>query len=150
MTRTTASISYHHPETHGRAWSLTAAWGRNEEQAHVDTDGGLVEGRADVYGGVAFGRVEHVEKSDHDLGIRPSMDQFLSGEQRTFDLTKLVLGYARDVLDGGRVAGSIGAALSWSRVPVDLEERYGGAWPLGAMIFAAIRPGQAGGHEAGR
>jgi hypothetical protein len=150
MTRTTASVSYHHPRSRGRAWSVTAAWGRNEEQAHVDTDGGLVEGRMAVYGGVAFGRVEHVEKSDHDLGIRPSLDQFLGGEQRAFDLTKLVLGYAYDVLEGGGLAASIGAALSWSRIPLDLEDRYGGRWPLGAMLFAAVRPGSTSGHEAAR
>jgi hypothetical protein len=139
--RTTASVSYHHPRSAGREWSVTAAWGHNEEQAHVDTDGALVEGRVDAYGGVAFGRAEYVEKSDHDLGIRPTLVQFLGNQQRVFDLTKLVLGYAREVSDAGGFAASAGIAASWSRVPSDLEKLYGDRWPLGATMFFSLRPG---------
>jgi hypothetical protein len=138
--RTTASVSYHRPRSAGREWSVTAAWGRNDEQAHVDTDGALIEGRVDLYGGVAFGRAERVEKSDHDLGIRPTLAQFLANEQRVFDLTKFVLGYARDVTSAGDLAASAGIAVSWSRVPSDLEELYGDGWPLGATMFFSLRP----------
>jgi hypothetical protein len=146
--RTTASVSYHHPGSEGREWSLTAAWGRNEEQGHADTDGALVEGRVDVYRGVAFGRAERVEKTDHDLGIRPTLEQFLDGEQLTFDLTKIILGYASDVVDAGGLTATLGAAVSWSRIPSSLEDRYGERWPVGAMVFAAVRPGSMGDPEA--
>ncbi len=138
--RTTASVSYARPARAGRPWSVTAAWGRNDEQAHVETDGALVEGAVGLLGGTAFGRAERVTKSDHDLAIRPSLDQFLDGVQRTFDLTKLAAGYARPFASGSGVSASAGAAVSWSRIPAGLESRYGEGWQSGVTLFLSLRP----------
>jgi len=140
--RTTASVSYHR-HGGGWPWSVTAAWGRNEEQGHGETDGVLVEGMLGLFGGSLFGRAERVEKTDHDLAIRPSLEQFLSGEQRVFHLAKLALGFARPFAAAGGVTASAGALASWSRIPSDLEQRYGEDWQAGAMVFLTLRPSAA-------
>jgi hypothetical protein len=141
--RTTASISYARPPG-GRPWSVTAAWGRNEEQGHADTDGMLVEGTVALAGGAVVVRGERVDKTDHDLAIRPSLNQFLSGEQRTFDLAKVSLGYARPFAATAGITASAGATVSWSRIPSGLEDRYGDGWQTGALLFLTLRPA---GHE---
>jgi hypothetical protein len=146
LVRTTASASYHHPLGDSRSWSVTAAWGRNNEQAHVDTDGVLLEGRAELDWGTLFARAERVTKSDHELAIRPTLVQFMKGEQETYDLGKLVVGYALEIAGAGGIVASVGGAASWSRLPAALEQRYGTRTATGLMLFASFRPVEAPGR----
>ena len=136
--RLTASISWS-----GRrgttGWAATAAWGSNREEDHGTTHALLLEG--DVGLGKThrfFGRAERVEKSDHELGIRPTIEDWRTGRVPSFPLQKLTLGYAYRFDGLGVAVPAVGVEVGWNRVPDSLEDRYGSRDTASALLFLSV------------
>ncbi|HUP00492.1 MAG TPA: hypothetical protein VM737_03100 [Gemmatimonadota bacterium] len=135
VTRVTASATHHRLRADGGLWATTAAWGRNTEEGEssnalmLDSSFGWRERH------IVFGRAERVEKSADDLDLLQSA--LLGG---VFDITRLSLGYARQFDPVVGILPGIGASVSLSLLPEELELEYGDDAPVGFALFATLRP----------
>lgn len=132
--RSTASLYLAGPASRDRNWTLTGVWGRNDPSHGGSTDAFLVE--ADIPLGARetlFGRVEHVEKTGHDLVLDHDL------EDEAFDVTSLVLGYVHDFGDWGKWTPSLGARVSANFFDDALKPYYGDDVGYGGMVFFRIR-----------
>lgn len=131
--RVTASATYHRPLMDGGLWATTGAWGRNREEA-VSTNALLLDTSLNWQERhIVFGRAEWVEKSAADLMVP-------GGEEEGFDVGKVSLGYARQFGPFGGWLPGLGASVSLSLLPEELEGVYGEESPAGFVIFATFRP----------
>jgi hypothetical protein len=134
VTRVTASVTYHHPLAREGVWASTLAWGRNREGDEA-TAAFLLETNLDVgERDVLYGRIEVVEKTGGDLVL----PEGLGGE--SFTVGKLGLGYLRQIGPVGGLAPGLGAGVTVSRVPDELEPFYGSTNLAGLQIFFRLRP----------
>ena len=81
-----------------------------------------------------YGRAEYVRKSAEDLAfgsMSPSVE---------YDVSALVLGYARTLGTAGGLMVRLGARGSATFVPSSLGPAYGSRIPVGADIYFEIRP----------
>jgi hypothetical protein len=137
VTRTTASATYHMPLADEGHWATTAAWGRNEEPDHT-TDAFLVETNVNLaQQDLLFGRFEIVEKSAEDLVLEE--DGPGNGDD-VFTVAKLALVYIRHLTPVAGLVPGLGAGVSLSFLPDELEEEYGTRTPVGFLAFLRIRP----------
>lgn len=143
VTRYTASATYHRLQVNGSLWASTLALGRNDEGGE-STNSAFLESslnRSDKH--IYSGRFEWVEKDGRDLALEDE-----SVEDRIISLSKASIGYTYQF---GSVAGwtpGIGAGVSVSFLPSDLERFYGERTPLGYVIYASLRPAQMSMSEA--
>jgi hypothetical protein len=133
VTRTTASMTYHHWP--GSIWATTLAWGRNVEEGHA-TNALLIEtnftpGNRNSW----FGRFETVGKTGHDLAIESAEET-----SDTYAVAKLQGGYTRYLREWKGWTPGIGGAVSASVVPSSLETVYGGGMNAGAAVFFTLHP----------
>jgi YHS domain-containing protein len=132
VNRTTASFTYHQLVGTGGLWAVTGAWGRNSEEDHatdavvLETDIGLDDRNT------LFARVEGAEKSGEDLVIPELGDQIVG-------VSKLHVGYRRRMV-GGMFEPHVGAALSFSGIPNQVERAYGRGSGFGVTVFLSLRP----------
>jgi hypothetical protein len=132
VTRTTASVTYHHAP--GSIWATTLAWGRNAEMEQA-TNGLLIETNYTPRSRDSwFGRFEAVGKTGHDLAIE-SVDGF-----ETYAVAKLQGGYTRYLREWKGLNPGIGGSVSASFVPAGLETVYGSRVNVGAAVFFTLRP----------
>jgi hypothetical protein len=134
VTRVTASATYHRPLGDAGGWATTIAWGRNREEGHATQAflGETALNRADR--DVFYGRFEVVEKTGGDLVLPEEL------EEDVFTVAKLGLGYVRHLAPIAGFAPGLGAGVTLSRVPGDLEPFYGEATPAGIQLFFRLRP----------
>jgi hypothetical protein len=134
--RVTASVTYHAAPGAGRFWSTTVAWGQNREQG-ISTNALLAESSLALNeGNTLFGRAELSEKSAHDLVLPDHHDEGI------FSVAKLQAGYVRYLNGWGPLVPGIGASVSFSVVPGELSELYGGRTAPGFALFFSVRPAQ--------
>lgn len=81
-----------------------------------------------------FGRAEWVEKNAEELVI-PGVDP-----ETRFDVSGLVLGYIREVVQYGGASLGLGIRGSLNFVPERLEPTYGTRTPAGIAVYARLRP----------
>jgi len=96
-----------------------------------------------------FGRVEWVQKSAEELVV-PGADP-----QEHFNVSSLVLGYLREVVQYGGASLGLAVRGSLNFVPQGLKVTYGTRTPAGIVLYARLRPalfqrahsGDLDGHE---
>jgi hypothetical protein len=137
VTRTTASATYHMPLADQGHWATTAGWGRNEEPDHT-TDAFLIETNVNLaQQDLLSGRLEVVEKSAEDLVLEE--DHAGDGDE-VFTVAKVALAYIRHLTPLGGLVPGLGAGVSLSFLPDDLEVEYGTRTPVGVFVFLRVRP----------
>ena len=136
VTRSTASITYAR-SSEARSVAAMVAWGANIEEGKATHaligEGNLTLGEKNAL----FARAELNGKTGHDLVLSPASAIL---QEQTFTLAKVALGYSRSL---GKVLGftpGIGASLSLSIMPADLEPYYGSTAAAGFAIMASLRP----------
>lgn len=134
VTRVTASATYHRLLAEEGVWASTLAWGRNREGSEA-TQAFLVEmnlnlAERDLF----YGRLEVVEKTGGDLVLPEEL------EEESFTVGKLGLGYVRQLSPVAGLVPGVGAGVTLSRVPDDLEPFYGSRSPAGLQLFFRLRP----------
>lgn len=147
VTRLTASATYHRPLVDDGVWASTLAWGRNREGSEgthaflVETNLNLAE--RDIF----YGRFEVAEKTGGDLVLQRML------EEESYTVGKLSLGYVRQLKPLAGLAPGVGAGLTVSLLPDDLEPFYGSSNIAGLQLFLRLRPapmptedGNHGGH----
>jgi hypothetical protein len=134
VTRVTASATYHRPITNEGAWASTVAWGHNREGSEA-TQAFLAETNLNLAErDILYGRLEIVEKTGGDLVLPEEL------EEGSFTVAKLGMGYVRQLPPLAGLAPGLGAGVTVSRVPRDLEPFYGEATPVGMQLFFRLRP----------
>lgn len=134
VTRVTASATYHRPLADEGNWASTIAWGRNREGSEAtqallaETNLNLAE--RDIF----YGRLEFAEKTGGDLVLPEEL------EEQSFTVGKLGLGYVRQLAPLAGLVPGLGAGITVSRVPDDLEPFYGSRSPVGLQLFFRLRP----------
>jgi len=133
VTKVTASGTYHAPVRANGIWASTVAWGRNGEGDHA-TNALLLETAVTIADrDTWFGRFEVAGKTAHDLDVESAT--------KAFTVFKLQGGYTRYLAAWHRLKPGLGATLSVSVVPPELQTAYGGRTNLGAGVFMTLRPG---------
>jgi hypothetical protein len=135
--RITASGSYTHTWSEGRAYSATTlAWGRNvEEHIPVPTDSVILESTLDPTNPLlVYGRLSRDVKTAEDLVV----DGF--DDDETFDLYTASAGLALLFPIGDHVETGFGVRGNVSLLPNDLEPIYGTRTPAGLFAYVQLRP----------
>ena len=133
VTRVTASAGYQRPLARG-SWASTIAWGRNREEG-VSTNAFLVETNANLAErDLVYGRAEIVQKTGADLVLPHEL------EGETYRVAKVGVGYVRQIAPWGGLVPGLGAGVTVSFVPEDLEGVYGSRTPAGLQLFFRLRP----------
>jgi hypothetical protein len=134
VTRMTTSATYHRPMADEGVWASTIAWGRNREEGEAthaflaETNVNLAE--RDLF----YGRLEVVEKTGGDLVLPEEL------EEQSFTVGKLGLGYVRQLSPLAGFVPGLGAGVTLSLVPDDLEPFYGSRNLAGLQLFFRLRP----------
>lgn len=133
LNRTTASATYHQLVGTAGFWSVTGAWGRNAEDDHA-TDAVLLETDLQVDGrNTLFARLEGAGKTGEELTVPEIGDDAVT-------VSKLQLGYIRQLPGGRMFEPRVGAALSFSALPDRVEQAYGRGSGFGIAVFLSVRP----------
>jgi hypothetical protein len=134
VTRMTASATYHRPLANEGVWASTLAWGRNREGGEA-TQAFLAETNLNLAEReLLYGRLEIVEKTGGDLVLPEDL------EEESFNVGKLGLGYVRQLNPLAGLAPGLGAGITLSLVPDDLEPFYGSSTVTGLQLFLRLRP----------
>lgn len=133
--RVTASGTYNSRMGEEANWATTLVFGENIEDDGHATGSALLETNWNLDGHhVAFGRVEYVRKTAHDLALPENESR------SSFDVALLGLGYAYYLGPFGALMPAVGARGTVGFVPETLEPVYGSRAPLGAIFFVQLRP----------
>jgi hypothetical protein len=81
-----------------------------------------------------YGRWEWVEKSGHELVLKP-----VDGEE-IFSVSAISLGYVRDLSHGKMIDVGLGGQFTLNFWPGELVRYYGGGPGYGFQIFLRVRP----------
>ena len=137
--RTTASATYNRPlAAFGRRgdWQTTFAWGRDDPTLGRTTDAYLLDSAVQLGPDTVFGRLESVDKDElfADDPANPLA-------ARSFQVSKLSLGYFRTLPLPRRLALDLGGLVSRYALPRALDPVYG-ADPTSFMLFARVKIGR--------
>lgn len=127
--RTTVSVMNHAKLSDGRHLATTMAWGRNGGQ--TATGAFLVESNLMLDKYTIFARAEYVEKTGEELGLLP--------DDRIIAIKQLTLGASRELVTRRPYQLALGASLTYSFKPGDLDALYGRN-PFGLWVFLRLRP----------
>lgn len=128
--RTTVTVMNLTPVANGRHLATTLGWGRNQE--HGSSNAWFVESDDQLTAGLTlFGRAEYVEKTGEELALAPG--------DRKFPIKQFTLGATRELVRGVPYQLALGASLSYSVAPGELDGLYG-RHPVGYWIFLRLRP----------
>jgi hypothetical protein len=133
--RMTASAMYGRQVGADGQWATTLIYGQNTEEGEAASHSALVETEA-VFDrrNTVFARAEYVQKSAGDLQLSAFPDD------EHFNVASLSLGYIRDVARGRGMTLGVGARVTMSLVPGELDSAYGSRTPVGGMVFLRLRP----------
>jgi hypothetical protein len=87
-----------------------------------------------------YGRWESVEKSGHELVLRP-VDL-----ERVFAVNAITLGYVRDLSHGDNIDIGVGGQFTLNVWPDGLDRYYGDGVGYGFQVFLRVRPSLHGHH----
>lgn len=144
MRRLVASVMYGRPRHNGQ-WATTAIYGMIAHKGVSKSHSGLVESELVAGANTVLGRIEVVEKNAGDLRVTDlpidhSAHHHGSAENMEFLVGAASLGYVRDLARGGGVTLGLGARGTVNAVPRTLAGPYGSRAPVGALLFARVRP----------
>lgn len=129
----TVSALSHVPLARG-FWATTAVWGRNLSSSE-NTNSYLLESAWTITTRhEPFLRVEHVEKSGHDLALPPPADA------QTFSITSLSLGCVLRFLAWQGLDPDLGLQMMLYRLPMKLTQFYASRFAAGGMLYLNLRP----------
>lgn len=129
--RTTVSASYTIPRRDSGFLASTLVWGRNNTSGD-NTDSLLLESDLNLANrNTVFGRLEYVQKTGEELNIVPFGTKH--------DIGQFTLGYVYDFTPKRAYQTGIGASVTFSVFPSNLNLYYGSA-PISYWIFLRIRP----------
>jgi hypothetical protein len=128
--RTTASVSYNRPLSHGN-WQTTLAWGRNQMSPGPELDAWLLESALNLGRHTLFARAERAQKNE--LFEAPSP---LEGQ--VFNVGKLSAGYIYDIPVAEHLSLGLGALASLYDLPSGLKPFYGSS-PTSYMTFVRLK-----------
>jgi hypothetical protein len=132
--RTTASAIYNLPLGHDTNWSNSFVWGQNDNTGEGKTQSILLESNYQRGRDTVYGRWERVEKSGHELVLRP-VDL-----ARIFPVNAITLGYVRDLSHGDKIDIGLGGQFTLNVWPDELDRYYGEGVGYGFQVFLRIRP----------
>jgi Heavy metal binding domain len=139
--RTTASLIYNQPLGHDTNWSNSFVWGQNDNTGEGKTQSILLESNYQRGRDTIYGRWERVEKSGHELVLRP-VDL-----GRIFPVNAITLGYVRDLSHGDKIDIGLGGQFTLNVWPDGLDRYYGDDnVGYGFQFFLRIRPSLHGNH----
>jgi hypothetical protein len=129
LRRTTASVMHLAAMPNGSLLATTFGWGRNDDGE--PTYAFLIEPSYMMDKYTVFGRAEYVQKTGEELGL-PSPG-------RTVGVRQLTLGASRELVTERPYQVALGASLTYTFKPDDLDTEYGRN-PVGFWIFIRLRP----------
>jgi hypothetical protein len=129
LRRTTASVVHLTRLSDGSHLASTFGWGRNDHGNA--TNAFLIEPSYVTKKYTVFGRAEYVQKTGEELGLVP--------EDRTIGVKQFTLGATRELLVERPYQLALGASLTYTVKPDDLDAVYGKN-PMGFWIFLRLRP----------
>ena len=132
--RTTASVIYNLPLGPDMNWSNSFVWGQNDNTGEGKTQSVLLESNYQRGRDTVYGRWERVEKSGHELVLRP-IDL-----GRIFPVNAITLGYVRDLSHGDKIDIGVGGQFTLNVWPDGLDRYYGVGVGYGFQVFLRIRP----------
>ena len=127
--RTTASVLHLTKLPDGSHLATTFGWGRNA--GNQATNAFLIEPSYMTEKYTVFGRAEYVQKTGEELGLEP--------ESRKIPVKQLTLGASRELLKKQPYQLALGASVTYSFKPDDLDGLYGDH-PVGFWVFLRLRP----------
>ena len=128
--RTTASLIHTTKLGSGSHIATTFGWGRNDP-GNLATDAYLIEPAYITDSYSVFMRAEYVEKTGEELGLLP--------DDRKIPVKQLTLGATRELVDARPWKLALGASVTYSFKPADLDSVYGDD-PVGFWVFFRLRP----------
>ncbi|MGA8806731.1 MAG: hypothetical protein WB973_02560 [Thermoanaerobaculia bacterium] len=132
--RTTASVSYSNTR-----WNTSLIFGHNQKSEGHDGSAFLAESVLRVAGtNYISGRAEAVDKDELFAGQNVP----LAIGNSVFRIKALTIGYSRDVIKTGTLAGAVGANVTGYSIPRAIKPYYGN--PHSFYVFLRVR-----GHGAG-
>jgi hypothetical protein len=132
--RTTASAIYNLSLGHDTNWSNSFVWGQNDNTGEGKTQSILLESNYQRGRDTVYGRWERVEKSGHELVLRP-VDL-----GRIFPVNAITVGYVRDLSHGDKIDIGLGGQFTLNVWPDGLDRYYGEGVGYGFQVFLRIRP----------
>ena len=140
LQRMTGSVMYNRPFTRGN-WASTLLWGRNRSlESGLVWNGYLAESTVRfAERNYVWGRIENVDRTSElllrNLPEPPTFQENIIGRVQAY-----TAGYDHDFSLIPHFATAIGAQLTIYSTPTTLTTLYGNH-PVGAVIFARVRPG---------
>ncbi len=132
--RTTASLIYNKSLGSDSNWATSLVWGQNNDTHDGKTESVLIETDYQRERDTVYGRWEWVEKSGHELVLKP-----VDGEE-IFSVSAISLGYVRDLSQGKMIDVGLGGQFTLDFWPGGLDRYYGGGPGYGFQIFLRVRP----------
>jgi hypothetical protein len=135
-----ASILYSRRTARGGDWATTLVYGANKHVLTGEASPGLEHSvllesnlQFDERNSV-FGRAEWVQKSAEELVVAGA------APDTHFNLSALVLGYVREIVQYGGASVGLGVRGSINFVPEGLKASYGTRTPAGIALYLRLRP----------
>lgn len=138
--RAVASALYSRRLTQTATIAAAAVAGVNTYEGHAPSSSALLGEAAIVLNGrhTISSRVERVQRTVAELGLSDSLARY-DGDH-LFDINTISLGYTRELGQRRGVSVALGGRVSVNLVGSELERFYGSATPMGAVVFARLRP----------
>lgn len=134
LRKTSASLIHNIAWNNDRSMATSVVWGRNHANGE-GTNSFLAEGNYDFSKNAAFWRFETVGKTGHDLALHHPFE-----DHDIFNVSKISIGYVRDLFRDRGLDVGLGGALSINRNPETLAPVYGGTLHSGWQLFLRLRP----------
>jgi hypothetical protein len=140
--RTTASVAYSKATGVGH-WDTSLIFGHNRKSEGHDTSSWLAESVLQ-FGGANYvtGRAEAVDKDE----LFAEQNVPLAIRNGAFRIRALTIGYSRDVVTTGVIAGAVGANVTAYSIPAAIKPYYGSN-PHSLYVFFRLRGHGAAMHD---
>ncbi len=132
--RTTASLIYNRRLGADSNWATSLVWGQNDNTHEGKSESVLLETNYQRNRDTIYGRWEWVQKSGHELVLRP-VDL-----EEIFDVTAISIGYVRDLSRDNNIDIGLGGQVTLDFWPGELDRYYGVGPGYGLQIFLRVRP----------
>jgi hypothetical protein len=143
--RTTASVSYSRASTAGQTigqWDTSLIFGHNQKSEGHDGSSLLAESVLQFAGtNYISGRAEIVDKDELFAGQNVP----IAISKGAFRIKALTIGYSRDVIKTGFLAGAVGANVTGYSIPAAIKPYYGN--PHSFYVFLRVRSHSEGMHD---
>jgi len=109
-------------------------WGQNHDTGEGKTQSFLLESNFQRGRDTVYGRIEYVEKSEHEL--------VLSGAdlEKVFGVGGYTIGYVRDLIHGSSIDLGLGGQFTINTRSGSLDPYYGDDLAYGFQVFLRLRP----------